>query len=271
MSATASPTVAAGAGEDPPDARTLVHVEHVMGTAVSFRALHPETQEPVAMRVAIADACSLLHRIDAMFSTWKADSPMSRYRRGELRRSELPPEIPALLERCEEARALSRGWFDPWAMPGGVDPTGLVKGWAVERALDVLRAAGATAAIVNGGGDVAVCGRPPGLSSWRVGVRHPWRSDALAGVVGLEAALATSGGYERAGGLIDPRTGEPGIRAASASVCGPSLAMADALATALAVGGDDAFDAIDRIDAYDAYLVRPDGSEVWSAGMPFVD
>ena len=58
---------------------------------------------------------------------------------GEIGLEEAPPEVAEVLELCRRAREASDGWFDPWAMPGGVDPTGLVKGWAVERALDELK------------------------------------------------------------------------------------------------------------------------------------
>jgi FAD:protein FMN transferase len=87
----------------------------------------------------------------------------------------------------------------------------------------------------------------------------------------LDAALATSGTYERGPHLVDPHTGRPGARAASASVTGTDLGLVDALATALAVGGDDAFERITATGTTDAYLVRADGSERRTAGFPFGD
>ena len=81
--------------------------------------------------------------------------------------------------------------------------------------------------------------------------------------------MATSGSYERGAHLVDPRTGAPGSRAASATVTGPSLALADALATALAVGGDEALEAVAALESYDGYLIRPDGSEASTSGMAF--
>jgi thiamine biosynthesis lipoprotein len=84
------------------------------------------------------------------------------------------------------------------------------------------------------------------------------------------AAAATSGSYERGAHLIDPATGRPVSRVASATVTGPSLAMADALATGVAVGGDEALAAVARLDGYAAYLIRPDGSEADTGGIPFV-
>ena len=243
---------------------TVARTFEVMGTVVSFRVLGLAEE---AAHAALDQACDVLREADETFSLWKPDSPVSRLRRGETELAQIPPEVADVLELCRTARNWSRGWFDPWAIPGGVDPTGLVKGWAVERARDVLRRAGATAAIVSGGGDLAVFGCPAPGREWRVGIQHPWRRDALAGVIEVRAAAATSGSYERGPHLIDPRTGRPGHRGMSATVTGPSLALADALATAVAVGGDDALAAVGALDGYAGYLIRPDGSEAYAGGI----
>ena len=83
------------------------------------------------------------------------------------------------------------------------------------------------------------------------------------------AAVATSGPYERGAHLIDPATGRPASRAASATVTGPSLALADALATGVAVGADEALAVVAGLDGYAAYLIRPDGSETDTGGIAF--
>jgi thiamine biosynthesis lipoprotein len=269
------------------------HAEPVMGTVFSFTAVHGDLP-PDAVRAAVAGACRILHHCDALFSTWDPASPVSRFRRGEAALGQMPPEFPEVLRECRAARQASGGWFDPWAMPGGFDPTGLVKGWATERGLAELRSAGLAGALINGGGDVAVFGSPADGHRWRVGIRHPWRADALACVIevgqgpvteerGLgpsggsggsrprasSSAVATSGPYERGAHLIDPATGRPASRAASATVTGPSLALADALATGIAVGGDEALAVVAGLDGYAAYLIRPDGSETDTGGIAF--
>ena len=244
------------------------HAEPAMGTVFSFTAVHGALP-PGAVRAALAAACRVLHHCDALFSTWDAASPVSRFRRGAAALSQLPGEFGAVLQECHVAKEASGGWFDPWAMPRGFDPTGLVKGWATERALDELRGAGLPGALINGGGDVAAFGSP-GTGRWRVGIRHPWRAGALACIVEIEAAVATSGGYERGPHLIDPGTGLPAARAASATVTGPSLALADALATGVAVGGDEALAVVAGLPGYAGYLIHPDGSEADTGGIAFL-
>ena len=248
------------------------HAEPVMGTVFSFTAVHGDLP-PDGVRAALAAACRTLHRCDALFSTWDPDSPVSRFRRGEAALGQMPPEFTEVLRECQAAKEASAGWFDPWAMPGGFDPTGLVKGWATERALEELRSAGLPGALINGGGDVAVFGSPADGLRWRVGIRHPWRADALACVIevgqGPVTAVATSGPYERGAHLVDPATGQPASRAASATVTGSSLALADALATGVAVGGDEALAVVASLDGYAAYLIRPDGSEADTGGIAF--
>ena len=138
----------------------------------------------------------------------------------------------------------------------------------MDQALRTLDQAGMPAALVNGGGDLAAFGRPgPGRAG---GPDPPSLAGAgLAAVVEVHGAVATSASYERGAHLVDPRTGQPGCRAASATVTGPSLALADALATGLAVGGDAALEVISGLAGYQAYLIRPDGSESCTPGMEF--
>ncbi len=251
----------------------VTHTEPVMGTMVSF-ALQPGDLPGPDLRAALRAACAALHHADAVFSTWNPASPLSRQRGGQRPPRQdgqdgQPPVMAEVQAACRQARAASGGWFDPWVMPGGYDPTGLVKGWAVEQALGLLHQAGVPAALVNGGGDLAAFGMPGPGRCWRAGIRHPWRAAALAAVVEVHGAVATSASYERGAHLVDPHTGQPGGQAASATVTGPSLAQADALATGLAVGGDAALEVISGLAGYQAYLIRPDGSESWTPGMEF--
>jgi thiamine biosynthesis lipoprotein len=243
------------------------HAEPVMGTVISFD-VRPHGLAYERTRTAIDRACALLHRADAIFSLYRPDSPLSRLRRGELRLEDCPREMPEVLALCERAREDSAGWFDPWAMSGSFDPTGLVKGWAADRAAAVLQQAGVGAAMVNAAGDIAVFGRPGPDRGWRIGVRAVQAHDRLLCTVDVEAAIATSGSYERGDHVRDPRTGAPASGAASATVCGPDLAFADAFATGLLAAGEPGLEAVHRA-GYTALIVEPDGTELHTEAFPF--
>jgi thiamine biosynthesis lipoprotein len=235
---------------------SIRHAEPVMGTVVSF-VLHGGDLDEPALHAALARACAGLHQDDATFSTWRADSPMSRVRRGELALRDAPPEIVEVLIACTAARELSGGWFDPWSMPGGVDPTGLVKGWAAQRAAEVLRGRGVSAGMVNAAGDIACFGRPEAGRGWKIGVVDPSNPEAIARTFEVESSIATSGTYERGEHIFDPFAGTRRVRAASATVIGPDLGLADALATALVAEGGAGLKRIAALPGYRAYLQAP--------------
>ncbi|HEX5265893.1 MAG TPA: FAD:protein FMN transferase [Acidimicrobiales bacterium] len=243
----------------------------VMGTVVSFD-VRPGAAPAAAVHVALARAVASLHRVDHVLSTSKPDSPLSRLRRGEIGPEDAPPEVAAVLELCARARTASGGWFDPWAAPGGVDPTGLVKGWAAGRALDHLRRTpGLAGAMVNAGGDVACWGRPAAGRAWRIGVRSPDDAGVVLAVVEGVAAVATSGTYERGPHLFRPdRPLAPagGVPVVSATVTGPELWMADALATGLAAGGTAGLDAVETLEGYEALVVDASGQTRATRGSP---
>ncbi|HET9125758.1 MAG TPA: FAD:protein FMN transferase [Solirubrobacteraceae bacterium] len=247
---------------------TFRRAEPVMGTVVSFD-IRPRGLPARETTAAVLQACAVLHDADACFSLYREDSPLSRLRRGELRPEEVPAEIGEVLDACRNVRELSGGWFDPWAAEGGVDPTGLVKGWAAERALGVLREAGAGAAMVNAAGDIALFGGPASGQRWRIGVRSPDAPDALCCVLEPEGAVATSGQYERGPHVWDPRTGAPARAARSATVCGPSLTIADGLATGLLAAGEAGFSPIVAA-GYEAMIIGADGGLAHTSGFPIL-
>jgi len=178
---------------------------------------------------ALDDAFAWLRFVDATFSTYDPGSEISRLNRGELPRGAAHPVVREVLDRCAALRTATGGAFDAGApLPGAIDPSGLVKGWAVERAAGRLEAGGARRFLIDAGGDVVLRG-----GGWRVGIRHPRRRDRLAAVLALDdGAVATSGAYERGPHIVDPATGRPAAGALSVTVVGPELGTADGYATA---------------------------------------
>jgi thiamine biosynthesis lipoprotein len=240
-----------------------------MGTVVTIDVYGVEDLWHDDVDQALARARGILRSADDVFSTWKVDSPVSRLRRGEIPLDRAPSEVAEVLASCRTAREISRGWFDPWAMPGGADPTGLVKGWAAQRALEALASESISGALVNAAGDIAGFGGPEEATPFRIGIVDPSSPDRLACVVELAGAIATSGTYERGEHLFDPHTRRPATRLASASVTGPDLGLADALATALAVAGHNGLPMVAELEGYEALATGFDGTRRWTKDFPF--
>lgn len=235
--------------------------EEIMGTVFSLDA-----RDGVA-ESAIDAFFDELRAADARFSTFRLDSETSRLARGELRTEQTSEQMREVLARCEELRRRTRGYFDARAS-GRLDPSGLVKGWATERAAAVLHRAGVSNYCVNAGGDVLVHGEPADGQRWRVGIRHPERADAIAAV--LEAgdlAVATSGAYERGHHVIDPHRGRPARGILSLTVIGPSLATADAYATAGFAMGTLGLAWVATLPAYAGMAIGLDRVLRWTPGF----
>jgi FAD:protein FMN transferase len=243
------------------------YVEHAMGTVFSFDLRDVPEEASVRVRAALEAAVASLHRVDEVFSLYRPNSQLSRLARGALTVGECASEVGEVLLLCEEAERLSDGWFDT-QYAGTLDPTGLVKGWAVERAARMLLSAGAGAVCVNGGGDVQLYGGP-----WRVGIADPFRPGRLATVVeaggdGGDLAVATSGPAERGCHIVDPRTGEPPARGlASLTVVCAALTDADARATAAYAMGDAARAWLADLPGTEAFAVTADGSTWQTSGF----
>jgi thiamine biosynthesis lipoprotein len=261
--------VQAKPGRSDASSRTIHHREHVMGTVIIFDIAIDDDVDTLDAFIGLERAVTSLHRADSVFSTWESDSPVSRLRRGEITTEQAPPEVDEVLKACTVAKHMSRGWFDPWAMPGGVDPTGFVKGWAAQRALDELRTTSATSAMVNAAGDIATFGRSETDALFRIGIVNPRAPQTLASIVEIRGAIATSGSYERGNHLVDPRSGLCRSRALSASVAGPDLGTADAFATGLAVAGEEGLAFVEAYEGYEGLIMCNDGTWKWTAGFPF--
>jgi thiamine biosynthesis lipoprotein len=237
------------------------HAEHVMGTVASFDVTAAYAGAP------LAEAIRWLHWVDATFSPFAPDSEVSRLARGEISVAECASEVAEVLAACESLTAASGGYFSA-RYAGQLDPSGYVKGWAIERAAALLTAAGSGSHCVNGGGDVQCVGPRSVGEPWRIGIADPSRPGALIRVVtGSDFAVATSGVTERGPHIVDPHTGLPAEEFLSVTVAGPRLALADAYATAAAAMGCIAQEWIESLDGYSGFVIRADGTCWQSSGF----
>jgi thiamine biosynthesis lipoprotein len=224
-----------------PHARGPHRVAPVMGTVISIDVRDPGIPESVV------DAMhARLGEIEDRFSTYRPGSEISRIARGELAEADASAEVRFVLGMCDDLHRTTDGWFDARGhrADGRLDPSGIVKGWAVEEAALLLDEAGARNYSCNCGGD---------------------RADAVARVLAVrDLAVATSGTYERGEHIRDPRTGAASTGLLSVTVVGPSLTWADVYATTAFAMGVAGPAWVATHPGYGALAITADERLVWT-------
>lgn len=227
-----------------------------------------DVRDPAAEEAAVDRVFDWLRLVDETFSTYKPESEISRIDGGELAVDDAHPDVRAVLARCEELRLETGGFFDARAR-GALDPSGFVKGWAVDRAAAILEEAGARSFALYAGGDIVVRGNPEPGEPWHVGIRHPLHAGRIAAVVETsDLAVATSGAYARGEHVLDPHSGKPPVGLLSVTVTGPVLATADAYATAAFAMGKRGPAWTARLEGYEAMTITGDGRVLSTPGFP---
>jgi thiamine biosynthesis lipoprotein len=243
--------------------RGVRRVEHLMGMPILV-----DVREQVDGEVLDA-VFAWFDEVDRRFSTYKPDSEASRIGAGSLCVEDAHPDVREVLARCDALRDETRGYFD--ARTGGnLDPSGLVKGWSVDRAADLLDRAGVRNYAVNAGGDMRVRGAALPADRWRVGIQHPHERGRVAKVVECrDLAVATSGAYARGEHVLDPHSGRAPAGLLSVTIAGPVLATADAYATAAFAMGARGPAWTARLPAgYEAMTITADGRVLSTPGFP---
>jgi FAD:protein FMN transferase len=244
----------------------VVAVEHIMGMPVVVDVRDHDFDETVLRQM-----FDWLRGVDATFSTYKEDSEISRINRGELTVAAAHPDVREVLDRCDALRVETDGYFDLRAAQDSIDPSGLVKGWAVDRAAGILDAAEIRNYAVNVAGDMRLRGRAVPDDCWSVGIQHPLEANAVAAVVEAnDLAVATSGSYARGEHVIDPHTRRPPVGVLSVTITGPELATADAYATAAFAMGEAGVHWTARLHGYEAMTILTDERVLTTPGFPSV-
>ena len=238
-----------------------------MGTVVSFDVRAGGARAEAA----VDDAVAWLRDVEERFSTYRADSEISRIDRGELAVADASAGVRRVLARCAELREQTGGFFDAHA-GGRLDPSALVKGWAVQRGADLLGLGGLTDFCLTAGGDLVVRGGALPARRWRVGIQHPLDRQAVAATIDVtDLAVATSGAYERGEHLVDPHRGATPGDVLSVTVAGPDLGTADAYSTAAYAMGADGPAWTLGLAGYEAMTILTDHTVLCTPGFPLDD
>jgi FAD:protein FMN transferase len=233
-----------------------------MGMPVTVQVLDPAVTEAVLDEV--FEDFALL---DQTFSPFLEGSAVSRINRGELALEEAGPLVVLAAELCRQHGLATAGYFSGW--PGGrFEPSGLVKGWAIDRPGSILARHGLRDWFVDAGGDVLARGRNADGGPWRVGIRHPVERDKVVRVVlASDLAVATSGSYEKGDHILDPHTGRPAVELLSFTVVGPDILTADFYATACFAMGPRGLDFLAGLEGYEGLAIDRQLRGTWTAGF----
>jgi thiamine biosynthesis lipoprotein len=206
-------------------------------------------------------------RVDDTFSTYKASSEISRINRGELAERDASDDVRTILALGEQTRRETDGYFD-MRHAGQLDPSGVVKGWAVLNATRLLEQAGLRNFYVDAGGDAqlrGLCGGRP----WRVGIRNPFNRHENVKILSLtDRGVATSGTAVRGQHIYNPlRPDEPLTEVVSLTVIGPDVYEADRLATAAFAMGREGISFIGRLPGFEGYLIDAHARATYTRGF----
>ncbi len=206
--------------------------------------------------------------VDGKFSTYKDDSEISALNRRELSLAQASADMQLVFALAEQTRQATGGYFDI-ERGGRWDPSGLVKGWAIYHAAEILWLAGLENFYVEAGGDIQAAGHNDQGQPWRVGIRHPFHPTEIVKVLAVsEAGVATSGTYVRGQHIYRP--GEAGpleTDIVSLTVIGPDIYEADRFATAAFAMGAEGIQFIESLAGFEGYMIDRRGQATLTTGF----
>jgi thiamine biosynthesis lipoprotein len=233
-----------------------------MGMPVTVKICDPDAS-PAAIDAVFLD----FGLLDQTFSTFIPTSDVNRINSGEISIDGSDQLVRQAIDLSRMYVGATKGYFSAWRK-GKLDPSGLIKGWAIDRGCSILARWGYSDYFIDAGGDVQTRGMNGAGAPWRVGIRHPVERDKLARVVfASDLAVATSGTYEKGDHIVDPHTGQPVSDWLSLTVVGPDILQADVFATAAFAMGGQALAFIAEIDGYEAFAIDPKLVASWTPGF----
>lgn len=249
----------------------LYRVQHIMGTPIIVDVRDSDVA-PHALDLAF----EWLGWVDRTFSIFREDSEIGRINRGELAPNQAHPDVQAVLHLCHLIHQETAGYFDirvpspASGYPVSIDPSGIVKGWAVDRACELLEAAGARNYCICAGDDIRARGAAIPAQAWQIGIPHPGQIAQVAAVImATDLAVATSSTHPHGHCVWDPFTMEPPCGVLSVTVTGPTLTHADAYATAICAMGRYGLSWAAHLSGYETMIVLDNHTVLSTPNFPF--
>jgi len=206
------------------------------------------------------------HEIDEAYSPYKITSEVSRINKG-LEKAKWSSEMKHIISLCEQTTRETHGFFEAF-YNGQFDPSGLVKGWAIQQVAHLLKSRDLSHFFIDAGGDIQVSRPANNNTPWRVGIRNPMNREEIIKVVGVtHEGVATSGTYIRGNHIYNPISKKPADAIASLTVIGPNIYEADRFATAAFAMGPSGITFIESLEGFEAYMVDNNRIATFTSGF----
>lgn len=234
-----------------------------MGMPVSV-----EIADPRATEADFDAVYAYFTHIDEKFSTYKPTSEITAINEGRLAPDDASEEMRLVFMLSEETKRETDGAFDITRPDGKIDPSGLVKGWAIWNAAQLLQKRGFEDFYVDAGGDIQPHGHNAEGKQWAVGIKNPFKQDENVKVIHVsDEGVATSGTYIRGKHIYDPRSGAPADEIVSLTVIGPNIYEADRFATAAFAMGAAGIQFIQSLPGFEGYMIDKNGIATMTTGF----
>jgi len=226
-----------------------------------------EVVDPTVTETDIEKVFAYFRTVDATFSTYKEDSEVSKINRGELRKEEYSDDMKTILALSEQTREETLGYFDI-QHDGIIDPSGIVKGWAILQAEHMLKEAGFRNFYIDAGGDIQVAGEKDG-NLWRIGIRNPFNRKENVKILAItDKGIATSGTAIRGQHIYDPHYPHMPLQdIVSLTVIGPNVYEADRFATAAFAMGKRGIYFIEHLPGFEGYMIDAAAQATFTTGF----
>ena len=207
--------------------------------------------------------------IDRRFSTYRADSEITAINRGDVPVVEWSGEMTEVFALARQTKDETDGYFDIRKPDGSLDPSGIVKGWAIRNAAAIVQRAGIRDFFIEAGGDVQSCGKNASGQDWSVGIRNPFDAHEIVKIVYPRGrGLATSGTYVRGQHIYNPHAIDSPIQdIVSLTVIGADVLEADRFATAAFAMGREGILFIEQTPGLEGYVIDTNGRATPTTGF----
>ena len=234
-----------------------------MGMPVDIEIIGPEPE------TVFEEAFHILQAIDERFSTYKTESEITKINQGVLALADSSNDMREVFELAEKTKKETEGYFDIRRPDGTLDPSGIVKGWAIHKVAEYIRTAGYSNFFINAGGDIALSGTNVEGNAWRVGIQNPFNTKEIVKVVyPYGKGIATSGSYVRGAHIYNPHAPDVAITdIVSLTVIGPNVLEADRYATGAFAMGKRGIAFLEHVPGFEGYMIDAQGIATMTSGF----